>query len=109
MEDTEPVNGMSRIPLDRHQKVALGLYLFTLLYLFFRDDYERALQQGLALGILLLPILFYRIIAYFAGFGFPEVFARDYRSDNPPGPYALLFWILYLIVWAMIFFEFTLN
>jgi hypothetical protein len=95
----------SRISLDRHQKVALGLYLFTLIYLLARDDFERALAQGLALGVLLLPILFYRIIAYFAGFGFPEVFARDYGTDNHPGPYALLFWILYLAAWAMIFFE----
>jgi hypothetical protein len=97
-----------RIPLDRHQKVAIGLYLFTLTYLFARDDFAHALRQGLALGVMLLPILFYRIIAHFAGFGFPEVFARDYRSTNHPGPYALLFWILYLVVWAMVFFELQL-
>jgi len=98
----------SRISLDRHQKVALALYLFTVIYLFARDGYERALEQGLALGLLLLPILFYRLIAYFAGFGFPEVFARDHRSVNPPGPYALLFWILYLGAWATVFFELQL-
>jgi len=68
----------------------------------------RALEQGLALGLLLLPILFYRLIAYFAGFGFPEVFARDHRSVNPPGSYALLFWILYLGAWATVFFELQL-
>jgi hypothetical protein len=98
----------SRIVLDRHQWVALGLYLFTLIYLFVRDDFERALAQSLALGLLLLLILGYRFIAHFAGLGFPEVFARDYGSDNRPEPYALLFWILYLAAWTMIFFELQL-
>ena len=102
------MNRISPLPLERHQMVAIGLYLFTLIYLFAGDDYERAWAQGLALGLLLLPILFYRLIAYIAGFGFPEVFARDYRSVNHPGPYALLFWILYLVVWAMVLFELRL-
>ena len=102
------MNKIYSMTLDRHQKVAIGLYLFTLAYLFARDDFEHALEQGLALGVLLLPILFYRRIAYYAGFGFPEVFAKDYRSGNPPGPYALLFWILYLAAWAIVFFELTI-
>jgi hypothetical protein len=90
--------------LDRHQKVAIGLFLFTAIYLFVRDEFDKALGQSFALFILLLLIIFYRMIAYFASFGFPEVFARDYGSENHPGPYALLFWILYLLAWATIFF-----
>ncbi len=90
--------------LDRHQKVAIGLFLFTAIYLFVRDEFDKALGQSSVLFILLLLILFYRMIAYFAGFGFPEVLARDYGSENHPGPYALLFWILYLLAWARIFF-----
>jgi hypothetical protein len=89
----------------RHQKIAIGLYLFTLLYLFARDELARALEQGFALFLLLLGIIFYRQIAYFAGFGFPEVFARDYRSENRPEPYALLFWIIFLLAWALVFFQ----
>ena len=68
--------------LDRHQKIAIGLYLFTTLYLFVRDDFRRAMEQSFALLILLLPIIFYRRIAYYEGFGFPEVFAKDYCSEN---------------------------
>lgn len=91
--------------LDRHQKIAIGLYLFTTLYLFARDDFDRALEQSLGLLILLLAIIYYRLIAYFAGFGFPEVFAKDYGSENHPGPYALLFWIIFLLAWAFVFFQ----
>ncbi len=66
--------------LERHQQIAIGLYLFTTAYLFARDNFDRALEQSLVLFILLLFILFYRILAYFAGFGFPEVFAKDYSE-----------------------------
>jgi len=88
-----------------HKKVAIGLYLFTLLYLFARDEPARALEQGLGLLLLLGGIIFYRQIAYFAGFGFPEVLARDYRSVNHPAPYAVLFWIIFLLAWALVFFQ----
>ena len=91
--------------LERHQKIAIGLYLFTTAYLFARDDFDQALGKSLALLILLLFIIFYRIMADFAGFGFPEVFAKDYGSENHPGPYAFLFWILFLVAWAAVFFE----
>lgn len=91
--------------LGRHQKIALGLYLFTSLYIFVRDDFEKALGQSIALLVLLLAIIYYRLIAYFAGFGFPEVFAKDYGSENHPAPYAVLFWILFLLAWAVIFFQ----
>ncbi|MEN8177905.1 MAG: hypothetical protein ABFS39_04730 [Pseudomonadota bacterium] len=90
---------------DRHQKIAIGLYLFTVLYLFVRDDFEKALEQSVALFVLLLGIIYYRLIAYFAGFGFPEIFAKDYGSENHPGPYAVLFWILFLFAWAFVFFQ----
>ena len=91
--------------LDRHQQVAVGLYLFTTLYLFVRDDPTQAVEQSFALFVLLLGIIFYRQIAYFAGFGFPEVFAKDYGSANHPAAYAVLFWILYLLAWFFVFFQ----
>ncbi|MDJ0805585.1 MAG: hypothetical protein QNJ78_02010 [Gammaproteobacteria bacterium] len=91
--------------LVRHQKVAIGLYLFTVLYLFARDDFDRAVEQSLGLFLLLLGIIFYRQLAYLAGFGFPEVFAKDYGSENHPGPYALLFWIIFLLAWSFVFFQ----
>ena len=90
---------------DRHQKIAIGIYLFTLLYLFARDGLYRGMEQGFALFLLLLGIIFYRQIAYFAGFGFPEVLARDYGSENRPEPYALLFWIIFLLGSAFVFFR----
>ena len=90
---------------DRHQKVAIGLFLFTSVYLFVRDDFEQALGQSIGLFALLLLIIFYRIIAHFASYGFPQASARDAASENPAGPYAFLFWILYLGFWAGVFFR----
>lgn len=93
---------------ERHQKIALGLFLAVAIALFFRDDFDKALARSLILCAALLPILFYRLIAYFAGFGFPEVFAKDYGSENHPGSYALFFWIVYLLVCAILIFEWSL-
>ncbi len=93
------------VHLDRHQKIAIGLYLFTTLYLFVRDDFDKALGQSFALLILLLGIIYYRLIANFAGFGFPEAFARGYRTENHPAPYAVLFWILFLLALGLVFFQ----
>ena len=90
---------------DRHQKIAIGIFLFTSVYVFVRDSAQHALEQSFALFILLLAIIFYRRIAYYAGFGFPEVWAKDYRTENHPAPYALLFWIIYLLAWSAVFFQ----
>jgi hypothetical protein len=94
--------------LERHQKIAIGLFCATVIALFHRDDFDKALARSLGLFATLLPIIFYRLIAYFAGFGFPEVFAKDYGSENHPGPYALFFWIVYLLVCAILVFEWSL-
>jgi hypothetical protein len=90
---------------DRHQKIAIGIFLFTAVYVFVRDSTQKALEQSFALLVLLLAIIFYRRIAYYAGFGFPQVWAKDYRSENHPAPYALLFWIIYLLAWSAVFFQ----
>ena len=73
-----------------------------------RDGDDRAIAAGFILGALLLPIRFYRGIAWLAGFGFPEVFARDYGGDNHPGPYAVFFWFLFLIAAAFLVFDWSL-
>ena len=96
------------IYLERHQKIAIGIFSAVTLYLFIRDDFDQAAGRSLALLATLVPILFYRTIAYFSGFGFPEVFARDYGSENRPGPYALFFWMLYLIVCGFLVFEWSI-
>jgi len=50
-------------------------------------------------------VLFYRLIAFFSGMGFWESKASDYGSVNSPVPYALFFWILYIIVCCYVVFE----
>ena len=73
-----------------------------------RDGDERAITAGIILDALLLPIRFYRGIAWLAGFGFPEVFARDYGGANHPGSYAVFFWFLFLIAAAFLVFDWGL-
>ena len=77
-------------------------------YVWWRDPEQEALAKGLILLIFLLAILFYKVVAWFSGFGFPEYFARDFGSDNKPGPYAFFFWMLYLIACGFIVFDLSL-
>ncbi|MES9988159.1 MAG: hypothetical protein AB2552_15930 [Candidatus Thiodiazotropha endolucinida] len=94
--------------METHKVVAMAIYLSVALYSVYRDDVGEALPGLIILLAFLLPILFYRIIAFFSGFGFPEYFAKDFKSENHPGPYALFFWILYLIACAFIVFDWQL-
>ena len=93
--------------MDNHKKIALGLFIIVAFYASQRDGVNGAFRDIIALAVFLMPILFYRTIAYFSGFGFPEYFAKDFKSENHPGSYALFFWILYLIVCAVIIFEWS--
>ena len=94
--------------MERHQLVALiiGLAVFCLVWL--RDGLDTALREGVVLLFAFLLIMFYRVIRYFAGFGFPEFLASDYGSANHPGPYAFFFWILFLIVCLFMVFDLSL-
>ncbi len=91
-----------------HKRIALGLFLAVVSYTSQRYGFDESLAKNIILGMFLVPILFYRTIAYFSGFGFPEYFARDFKTENHPEPYALFFWILYLIVCAFIVFNWSI-
>ncbi|MCU7813534.1 MAG: hypothetical protein KZQ77_20205 [Candidatus Thiodiazotropha sp. (ex Notomyrtea botanica)] len=94
--------------MERHKLIALTIFLFVSLYLGVRDGFEEAVAQQLILAVLLIPIFFYRVVAFFSGFGFPEYFARDFKSENHPGPYAIFFWLLFLITCLFMIFEWSL-
>lgn len=94
--------------LERHQLIAALIALGATALVWLRDGTEQALAAGTVLLILWLPIVFYRALAWLAGFGFPEIFARDYGSENHPGPYALFFWILFLLAALFILFDWRL-
>jgi len=83
--------------IEKHQIYAVLIYLLVIFYLVTTAGFEQSISRGGALLAILLLILFYRTIAYFSGWGFPEVFARDYGSENNPGPYAFFFWLLFII------------
>lgn len=94
--------------METHKKIALGLFFAVVIYTSQRDGFGEALMGHLILVVFLIPILFYQTVAYFAGFGFPEFFARDFGSENSPGPYAFFFWILFLIASAFLVFEWSM-
>lgn len=94
--------------MESHQRNALLIFVAVLLYAVWRDGRDEGLIKGLILFIFLVPIIFYRLVAWLSSFGFPEYFARDFGSDNHPGPYAFFFWLLFLIACAFIVFDLSI-
>ena len=91
--------------MEKHQRIALLIFVAVCGYAYWRDVPEEALAKGL---IFLFAILFYKVVAWLSSFGFPEYFARDFGSENRPGPYAFFFWMLYLIACGFIVFDLSL-
>jgi len=83
--------------MERHQVVALVIYLVMVAVIGLRAGVDGVIEQGGILFMFLLPILFVRVIAYYSSFGFWEFFAKDFGSGNSPGPYAFFFWMLFII------------
>lgn len=90
-----------------HRAFAIVIFVAVALFSIWRDGTEEATGNIIVLAAFLVPIMFYRLIAYFAGFGFPEYFAKDYKSENHPGPYAFFFWILFLIACGFVVFRWS--
>jgi len=91
-----------------HKLLALAIYLLVVGFTWLGQGDAVAWREGLVLGIFLVPIFLYRTIAWLSGFGFPEYFARDFGSENHPGPYALFFWLVFLIACAFVVFDLSL-
>ena len=94
--------------LEKHKAIAIVMFLGVSTLCAVRDGREQAMNTVFILALFLMPIMFYRVIAFLSSFGFPEVFAKDYGSANHPGPYAFFFWILFLIACCFIVFEWSL-
>ncbi len=91
--------------LEKHQKIAILVWLVVVIIVVIRDGQEDAILAGGILFIILLAILFYRLVAWLSGFGFPEYFAKDFGSENHPGPYAVFFWLLFVAACFLILFK----
>ncbi len=94
--------------LENHQKYALLIFAGVVGLIWLLDGKTEAVDDGAILFAFLIPIFAYRIIAFFSGFGFPEFFAKDFGSENNPGPYAFFFWVLYLIACLACIFDWQL-
>jgi len=94
--------------MEKHQRIAVLIWLAVAGYVYWRDPQQEALAKGLLLFLFIVPIVFYRLVAWLSSFGFPEYFARDFGSENHPGPYAFFFWILFLIGCVFLVFDLSL-
>lgn len=90
---------------ERHQRVAIAIYLLIYIIKSVETGLADALDSTAALLALLVPIFFYRTFAYLSSFGFLEHLASDFKAETRAGPYAVLFWILYLIACGFVLFE----
>ena len=93
--------------MENHKKIALVIFIVVAFYAGQRNGVSGAIKDIIVLAVFLVTILCYRAIANLSGFGFPEYFAKDFKSENHPGPYAFFFWILYLTVCAFIVFDWS--
>jgi len=102
--------GYGIIRIEKHQMVAIGIFLVTSIYFFSVNEHQLAMQKSVYLGASLIPIIFYRLIAWamLSGWGFPEIFSRVSGSKNHPGPYAFFFWILFILAWLFLVFDWSL-
>lgn len=95
--------------METHQRIAFFISILMSALIYSRHGLsDQGLAQIMLIFTLFIVILLYRWLAYFAGFGFPEVFARDYGSKNHPAPYAVFFWLIFLIVCTSIIFEWSI-
>lgn len=58
-------------------------------------QYEASL---LIMGVILLPIMFPSVVAWFASWGFMESMAKDSRAGLSPSLVAFFYWLILLIV-----------
>lgn len=87
--------------LETHQRIACLFAAAGLLWVLVRDGWTPlAAARSILIIATLAPILLYRLIAEWAPFGFMESLASDFRGPHHAGPYALAFWLLFLIVLA---------
>jgi hypothetical protein len=94
--------------VESHQKIALIIAGLVLAVMLHRDGLsEPTLGKAIILLTSLGFILGYQLIVKASEWGFPETLASDYGMPQHPLPYALFFWILFLIVCAFQLFNWS--
>jgi hypothetical protein len=94
--------------IEKHQKVALSIFAVLSALLFLKYEQTIAFRKATSLFLFLVPVLFYKVIRYFSGFGYRESHASDYGSENHAGAYAFFFWMVYIIVCCGVYFDWRL-
>jgi len=65
---------------------------------YFRGIEGQLELSSFLLGVILLPILFPSIIAWFASWGFIESFAKDFGKGLSPDLVSFFYWLVLIIV-----------
>ncbi len=92
------------IHLEKHQKYAIYIFIISSLILYNREEQAEFLRNIGILFLFLIPILFYKLLAFISSFGFLPSLASD-ANNFKTGPFAFLFWIIYLIAVYVIVFK----
>ncbi len=95
--------------LEKHQKIAILIFFLVMIIVGIRDSQNEFIGKAIILFVFLLTIMFYRFAAFLASFGFMEYLAKDFKSDNNPGPYAFFFWFVYIIVCLFLVFNWSFQ
>jgi hypothetical protein len=91
------------IYLEKHQKIAILIFIILSLILFLREDQTELLQKIALLFLFLLAILLYKLLAFLSSFGFLPSMASD-ANNFKTGPFAFLFWVIFVIACYVIVF-----
>ena len=76
--------------------------------IYLRGDKKQLEASLLVLGIILLPILFSRLIAWFASWGLMESLAKDSRKGVSSNQVSFFYWLVFIIVSMFFLFNWSL-
>jgi hypothetical protein len=82
--------------IKKHKLIAIVIAIITLRVVYIREGLEDAIAPGIRIVGALIPVLISGFIASISGLGWEERFASDYGTEQLPGPFTLLFWMVFL-------------
>lgn len=88
--------------LAKNKIYGVGIYLLVNAVVYIRGNKGQLELSLSVLGVILIPILMPRLVAWFASWGFMESLAKDSRSGLPHGFVSFFYWLI-LIVASMYF------
>lgn len=93
--------------MKKHQLIAVVIAIITIRVVCKREGLEESIGPSVRILGALAPVLLSNFIASMAGLGWEERFASDAGTDQIPGPFTLLFWMVFLFYCSYYGFDWT--